>query len=116
VDRSDQLAQFLRARRALTRPQDVGISDDYRRRVPGLRREELAMLAGLSADYYTRLEQGRGHRPSATVLEALARALRLDDDATAHLLLLGHAVPVAAPPDPGGQERARPELRDLLDA
>jgi transcriptional regulator with XRE-family HTH domain len=90
--------------------------DGDRRRVPGLRREELAMLAGLSVDYYTRLEQGRGHRPSEKVLEALARALRLDADATAHLFSLGRAVRSVAPPDATQQERVAPELCDLLDA
>jgi transcriptional regulator with XRE-family HTH domain len=116
VQRSDQLGQFLRARRARTNPEDVGIADGERRRVPGLRREELAMLAGLSVDYYTRLEQGRGHRPSERVLEALARALDLDADATAHLFVLGRAVPSVAPPDPTGREDVAPELRDLLDS
>lgn len=114
MDGSDQLAQFLRARRARTTPEQVGITESGRRRVPGLRREELALLAGLSADYYTRLEQGRGHRPSEALLERLARALRLDDDATAHLFLLGRALPAAARSVPAG-ERARPELQDLLD-
>jgi transcriptional regulator with XRE-family HTH domain len=115
VIRSDQLAQFLRARRARTKPEDVGISDSERRRVPGLRREELATLAGVSIDYYTRLEQGRGHRPSDKVLEALARALELDDDATAHLFVLASAVPSVALHGWMAQERARPELQDLLD-
>jgi transcriptional regulator with XRE-family HTH domain len=116
VDRSEQLGQFLRARRARTRPEDVGLPDDRRRRVPGLRREELAMLAGLSADYYTRLEQGRGHRPSEQVLGALARALGLDADATAHLFFLGRAVPSAATRDAGRGEGVPAELRDLLEA
>jgi transcriptional regulator with XRE-family HTH domain len=116
VDRSDQLAQFLRARRARTKPEAVGISDGERRRVPGLRREELATLAGVSVDYYARLEQGRGHRPSDKVLEVLARALQLDDDATAHLFVLASAVPSVASPDWFAQERAQPELQDLLDS
>lgn len=115
MDRSHQLAEFLRARRARMKPEDVGISDGDRRRVPGLRREELATVAGLSADYYTRLEQGRSHRPSEKVLEALARALRLDADATAHLFFLGRAVQSVASPDPKQKERVPPELRDLLD-
>ncbi len=84
--------------------------------MPGLRREELAWLAGLSVDYYTRLEQGRGHRPSDKVLEPLARALQLDDDATAHLFLLASAVPSVVPPGWLAQEHVRPELQDLLDA
>ncbi|WP_039940939.1 helix-turn-helix transcriptional regulator [Streptomyces himastatinicus] len=79
------LGAYLRARRELIRPEDVGLPAAGRRRVPGLRREELALLAGISADYYLRLEQGRDRHPSAQVVDALARALRLDDDATAHL-------------------------------
>lgn len=116
MDRAHQLAQFLRARRAQIKPEDVGISEGDRRRVPGLRREELATLAGVSGDYYTRLEQGRGHQPSENVLEALARALQLDDDATAHLFALGRTVPSVASPRPAKQECVRPELHDLLDA
>ena len=84
------LGQYLRARRDLMRPKDVGLPDFGRRRVPGLRREELAMLAGISADYYLRLEQGRDQHPSEQVIDALARALHLDDDATAHLHSLSH--------------------------
>jgi transcriptional regulator with XRE-family HTH domain len=79
------LGEFLRARREQLRPKDVGLAWSGRRRVPGLRREEVAMLAGVSADYYLRLEQGRDIRPSAQVVEALARALQLDEDATSHL-------------------------------
>ena len=80
-----ELASYLRARRELVRPEDVGIADLGRRRVPGLRRSELASLAGISPEYYVRLEQGRAGRPSAQVLDALAGALRLGDDARAHL-------------------------------
>ena len=115
MDRAHHLAQFLAARRARINPEDVGISDGDRRRVPGLRREELATLAGVSVDYYTRLEQGRHHQPSEDVLEALARALQLDDDATAYLFALGRTVPAVAPPHPGQRERVHPELHDLLD-
>jgi transcriptional regulator with XRE-family HTH domain len=83
---SDNLiGEYLRARRELVGPEDVGLPDLGRRRVPGLRREEVALLAGVSTDYYVRLEQGRDQHPSEQVLEALARALQLDDDATAHL-------------------------------
>lgn len=74
------------------------------------------MLAGLSAAYYARLEQGRGHRPSVTVLDALARALQLDADATAHLFLLCLAVPSVARTDPARAECVAPELQDILDA
>ena len=116
MDRAHQLAEFLRARRERVDPEAVGISEGHRRRVPGLRREELATLAGISADYYARLEQGRGHQPSTAVLEALARALQLDDDATAHLLALGRTVSSVASPHPATHESVWPELIDLLDA
>ncbi|MCX8564599.1 helix-turn-helix transcriptional regulator [Mycolicibacterium mucogenicum] len=79
------LGDYLRARRAQVRPEDVGLSPGARRRVAGLRREELATLAGVSAEYYLRLEQGRDKNPSAQILDALARALRLDVKATAYL-------------------------------
>jgi transcriptional regulator with XRE-family HTH domain len=87
------IGEYLRARRELVRPEDVGLPDLGRRRVPGLRREEVAMLAGVSTDYYVRLEQGRDQHPSEQVVEALARALQLDDDATAHLHRLAHQPP-----------------------
>jgi transcriptional regulator with XRE-family HTH domain len=88
----NRLGEYLRARRELVRPEDVGLpSPDRRRRVPGLRRAEVAMLAGVSAEYYMRLEQGRDQRPSAQVVDALARALMLDEDATAHLHELARA-------------------------
>jgi transcriptional regulator with XRE-family HTH domain len=97
------IGEYLRARRELVRPQDVGIPDvSSRRRVPGLRREEVAMLAGVSSDYYIRLEQGRDQHPSQQVLDALARALQLDDDATAHLHRL-------AAPTPRRRKTRRPE-------
>ncbi|MEV0404276.1 helix-turn-helix transcriptional regulator [Actinoallomurus sp. NPDC050550] len=83
------LGDYVRARRELVTPEQVGIPVSGARRVPGLRREEVAMLAGISADYYLRLEQGRDRNPSVQVLESLARALQLDDDATAYLLRLG---------------------------
>ena len=86
VDRENLIGEYLRARRELIQPAEVGLPRlTGRRRVPGLRREEVAMLAGVSADYYVRLEQGRDQHPSAQVLDALARALQLDDDAIAHL-------------------------------
>jgi len=79
------LGEFLRARRGLVRPGGDLAPVDRRRRVSGLRREEIALLAGVSVDYYVRLEQGRERHPSAQVVEALARALELDDDAAVHL-------------------------------
>ncbi|WP_203883037.1 helix-turn-helix transcriptional regulator [Planotetraspora kaengkrachanensis] len=85
------LGQFLRARRHLTTPDRVGLTrvGDHRR-TPGLRREEVAMLAGVSIDYYTRLEQGRQRHPSDQVLSALACVLQLDSEATEHLHHLAH--------------------------
>jgi transcriptional regulator with XRE-family HTH domain len=86
VPHENLIGEYLRARRELVHPEDVDIPNlDGRRRVPGLRREEVALLAGVSADYYVRLEQGRDQHPSQQVLEALARALQLDDDAAEHL-------------------------------
>jgi transcriptional regulator with XRE-family HTH domain len=84
----NSLGAFLRARRELITPQQAGIPDGGVRRVPGLRREEVAMLAGISADYYLRLERGRDRHPSVQVLESIARVLQLDEDHFAHLLTL----------------------------
>jgi transcriptional regulator with XRE-family HTH domain len=98
-----EIADFLRARRAATRPEDVGIDDPGRRRVPGLRREELARLAGVSVEYYTRLEQGRDRHPSALVLQALAKPLGIDDDALEYLRRL-------AEPAPRRQRERQPEM------
>jgi hypothetical protein len=89
------IGQYLQARRQLVRPEDVGLpGPDGRRRVPGLRRGEVALLAGVSTDYYIRLEQGRDQHPSEQVLDALARALQLDDEAAAYL----HRLATTAPP------------------
>jgi transcriptional regulator with XRE-family HTH domain len=88
-----QLADFLRSRRAGVLPADVGLPAGPRRRTPGLRREEVARLAGISVDYYSRLEQARGPRPSRQVLSALARALRLYDAERAHLYHLVGELP-----------------------
>ncbi|MFC4536885.1 helix-turn-helix transcriptional regulator [Sphaerisporangium dianthi] len=86
MDRERPLGEFLRARRQLTTPEQVGLPPGVnRRRTPGLRREEVALLAGVSSDYYVRLEQGRERRPSEQVLRALARVLQLDAEATEHL-------------------------------
>lgn len=82
------LAGYLRARRELVQPGVVGIPDLGNRRVPGLRREEVAFLAGVSSDYYVRLEQGRDRHPSEQVLISIANALQLDEEATAYLLQL----------------------------
>jgi len=86
-----ELGDFLRARRDRLRPHDVGLEPGGRRKVTGLRRDELALLAGLSTDYYQRMEQGREVRPSDEVLDALAGALNLDDKERRHLFALAHA-------------------------
>jgi transcriptional regulator with XRE-family HTH domain len=96
VDRPG-LADALRSYRSRLTPADVGLAGGTRRRVAGLRREEVSMLAGISVDYLTRLEQGRGPTPSDLVLSALARALRLSDDERDHLFRLAGS----APPLPG---------------
>ncbi len=101
TSRPNALGDYLRARRDRIRPEDVGLVAGDRRRVPGLRREELALLAGISTDYYLRLEQGRDQNPSAQVLDALAEALRLDAEATAHLHRLARPAP---------RRRARPRV------
>jgi transcriptional regulator with XRE-family HTH domain len=97
MDKANALGDYLRARRDLVRPEDVGLAAGDRRRVPGLRREELSMLAGISSDYYLRLEQGRDQHPSAQVLDALADALQLDPVATAHLHRLAQPRPRRRP-------------------
>ncbi|MFD8336135.1 helix-turn-helix transcriptional regulator [Streptomyces solisilvae] len=107
------LAAFLKSRRDRIRPADVGLPTGPRRRVPGLRREEVSQLAGLSADYYTELERGRGAQPSAQVLTALARALRLTGDERDHLFhLADRPVP---PATHGPTAQVQPALLGLLD-
>ncbi|WP_179377501.1 helix-turn-helix domain-containing protein [Rhodococcus sp. ACS1] len=91
VENGSRLGEYLRARRALVSPDAAGITDSGRRRVPGLRREELAQLAGISVVYYVRLEQGRDRHPSPDVLRGLAHALQLDDEAAQYLLKLGRS-------------------------
>jgi transcriptional regulator with XRE-family HTH domain len=86
-----ELAEFLRSRRARIQPESVGLDGSGYRRVPGLRREELALLAGVSVDYYIRLEQGRDLSPSNSVLDSVARALRLEEVERAHLYALVHS-------------------------
>ncbi|KOX23147.1 MULTISPECIES: helix-turn-helix domain-containing protein [unclassified Streptomyces] len=118
MDPSAELSEFLRSRRARLKPQDVGLPEFGRhRRVPGLRREELAQLAGVSVAYYTRLEQGNGRNVSMEVLDSIARALRLSDTERAHLTHL-------AKPTVKKRQRAaisrpqqvRPGLLHLLDS
>ncbi|AEV83187.2 helix-turn-helix domain protein [Actinoplanes sp. SE50/110] len=106
-----ELADFIRRCRERIRPEDAGLTSGPRRRVPGLRREELALLAGMSADYLMRLEQARSPQPSIQVLRALAFALRLDDDERDHLYLLAGQRP------PAGRlagNHVRPGLLTLL--
>ncbi|MEV7322247.1 helix-turn-helix transcriptional regulator [Streptomyces sp. NPDC093970] len=109
-----ELARFLRERRAGLRPQAVGLAAGTTpRRTPGLRREEVAELAHMSVDYYTRLEQARGPRPSPRVLDALAGALRLTSAERSHLF--GLAGSPAAPPAPSAPRRVRPHVAALLE-
>jgi transcriptional regulator with XRE-family HTH domain len=117
ADSNRELADFLRRARSARDPHQAGLPADGRvRRVPGLRREEVALLAGVSTDYYTRLEQGRHFVPSVQVLKAVGDALGLDDAGRRHLRNL-----VGATTAPRGRGRAtvqrvRPGLRQLLDA
>ncbi|MDT0270300.1 helix-turn-helix transcriptional regulator [Streptomyces sp. DSM 44915] len=105
-----ELADFLRSRRDRTRPEDHGLPVG-RRRAPGLRRAEVAQLAGISVDYYIRLEQGKAARPSPTVLDALARTMRLSADEREHLYLLARA---GSPRRRIMVDRVRPGVRQLL--
>jgi transcriptional regulator with XRE-family HTH domain len=107
-----ELATFLRSRRARITPAEVGLPTGPRRRVPGLRRDEVAQLAGASVDYYTELERGRGTQPSAQMLGALARALRLDHDERDHLYRLADRPP---PATPGTSTHVQPAMLALLD-
>ncbi|UCM90042.1 helix-turn-helix transcriptional regulator [Streptomyces marincola] len=108
------LAVFLRSRRDRLLPGDVGLPGGGRRRSPGLRRAEVAQLAGISPDYYMRIEQGRGGHPSPSVLDGLARALRLDDDERDHMYLLARAA--HAPARRRAEPRVDPAVRTLLAA
>jgi transcriptional regulator with XRE-family HTH domain len=112
-DMKADLADFLRTKRARLSPRQAGLPDVGRRRTPGLRRQDVAQLAGLSVDYYIRLEQGRGPHPSRQVLLALARALLLTPDERDYLFrIAGEAPP--APPRPGRE--ITPGIRHLLDS
>ncbi len=117
---ADDVGAFLRARRGAVTPARVGFPADHGRRVQGLRREEVAVLAGMSVDYYVRLEQGRA-RPSEQVLEALARALLLDDDQREHLRHLarpstGAAARRTRPASLLADRTVRPSVQRLVDA
>jgi len=112
--RRRQSGAFLRSRRERLTPSEVGLPNGFRRRTPGLRREEVALLAGVGTTWYTWLEQGRDVQPSAEVLSALADALRLDPAERRHLYLLNDRTP----PEPGslGPERVEEPLRRMLDS
>ncbi|GAA1297201.1 transcriptional regulator [Planotetraspora silvatica] len=109
------LGEFLRARRQVTTIEQAGLTGvGPRRRTPGLRRDEVAMLAGISIDYYSRLEQGRERRPSDQVIDALARVLQLDEEATEHLHELARGRPHKLTPE-GHVDRVEPGLIRLID-
>ncbi|GAA0670597.1 hypothetical protein GCM10010193_23400 [Kitasatospora atroaurantiaca] len=112
-----ELGRYLRARRALVSPSEAGLeAGTGLRRTPGLRREELATLAGISIDHYTRLERGRETRPSASVVDALARALLLEEDEHEHLRsLAARAARSAAEPHPVPSRTVRPDVKLLLE-
>ncbi|WP_406510424.1 helix-turn-helix domain-containing protein [Streptomyces sp. NBC_00212] len=111
----NELGEFLLARRSRVSPQEAGLPRSTGRRVSGLRREEVAVLAGVSADYYARLEQGRERHPSGQVIDSLARALNLDSDACWHAYRLAGLVPCNDAPGPDA-ERVAPQLQRLMDA
>lgn len=113
-----ELGRFLRARRTQTSPEQVGLTvGTGLRRTPGLRREELATLAGISIDYYVRLERGKETRPSPSILDALARALHLNDQEQHHLReLAARAARYAPEPPPAPSRTVRPHLKLLLDS
>jgi transcriptional regulator with XRE-family HTH domain len=118
MDRSTEIREFLRTRRARVTPEQAGIAPHPgARRVPGLRREEVAQLAGVSVDYYVRLERGRTQGVSQTVLEAVARALQLDETERAHLFDLARPTAARARRKrPLSPQRVRPALYRALDA
>jgi transcriptional regulator with XRE-family HTH domain len=116
VNPADELAEFLTSRRASVTPQEAGLPAYGPRRVEGLRREEVASLAGVSVDYYRRLERGNAAGVSDAVLEALARALRLDDAERAHLHDLARAVsPIPQRRRRAAQQRVRPVVQRIVD-
>jgi transcriptional regulator with XRE-family HTH domain len=118
VDTRSEIREFLTSRRARITPQQVGLSSYGSRRVPGLRREEVAVLAGVSVPYYTRLERGDMSGASESVLEALARALQLDEAERAHLFDLARAAQPAGWPRRRrpAKQRVRPVVQHIVDA
>lgn len=113
MDNRHEVREFLMSRRAKVTPEQAGLPAGTGRRVPGLRRSEVAMLAGVSVDYYARLEQGRERHPSAQVLTAIGEVLRLDDDARTHLFRVAGLSPLRHMD--AAAERVAPELQRLLD-
>ncbi|MEU3504824.1 helix-turn-helix transcriptional regulator [Streptomyces hundungensis] len=117
MDQRAELSEFLRSRRARLKPEDVGLPNHGRhRRVPGLRREELAQLAGVSVAYYTRLEQGNAQNVSVEVLEAIGRALRLNDIEHDHLSHLAKGKTKKKRASACRPQQVRPALQQLIDA
>ncbi len=118
MDRNAELSEFLRSRRARLRPHEAGVPvdpDGGARRVPGLRRAELARLAGVSTDYYSRLEQGRLRNVSDAVLDAVARALQLDGAEHAYLRELARPQPARSRRRVARPQRVRPGLHRILE-
>ena len=120
MDNRNEIREFLTSRRARITPDQAGLpAYGGHRRVAGLRREEVALLAGVSVDYYTRLERGHAHGASDSVLEALARALQLDEAEHAHLFDLVHAAnsaTVARAPRRPARQQVRPSVQRILDS
>jgi transcriptional regulator with XRE-family HTH domain len=116
VETKNEIREFLTSRRGRITPEQAGLRSYGSRRVPGLRREEVAVLAGVSVPYYTRLERGEVSGASESVLEALARALQLDDAERAHLLDLARAAQPTSRPRRRPKQRIRPEVQWTLDA
>lgn len=114
TDDQNLLGEFLRARRELVSPESLGIPVLGTRRVAGLRREEVAMLSGISAEYYLRLEQGRDRNPSGQVLRSIARVLQLDDEATSYLVGLANVERSPRRPRRARAETVPPSMAALL--
>ena len=112
MGKANHLGEFLRARRARVTPAEVGLVPGPRRRLAGLRRDELAMLAGISSEYLERLEQGRDRHPSTEVLDAIARALRMDAKATAHLHQLARS---CSRPHRAAHDHVSAAIAELID-
>ena len=117
MDTRNDIREFLTSRRAKITPEQAGLpAYGNKRRVPGLRREEAAMLAGISVEYYTRLERGNATGVSEDVLEGIARALQLDEAEHAHLFDLGRTANMTRPARRPAQDRVRPSVQRILDA